>query len=78
MTDDPRITTLKPTCSCGNDRDSVWVSPRAKYAGWQFLVHVFIGVSGGRPSSIEWACRRCGDIIARSSDPEMILHYRHE
>ncbi len=58
--------------------ESVWVSPRAKYSGFQFMVHVFVGVSGGRPERIEWACRKCGDILAVSSHPELILHYRHE
>ena len=75
---DPRVVKIKPACQCGNRLDSVWVSPKAKYTGFQFLVHVFIGVSGGRPQSIEWACRRCNEVIARSTDPELILHFRHE
>lgn len=75
---DPRVVKLKLTCRCGNDLDSMWVSPKAKYSGFQFLVHVFIGVSGGRPEAIEWACRQCNEVIARSTDPELILHYRHE
>lgn len=75
---DPRIDPLLVECSCGHTMDSVWVSPRAKYSGLQFLMHVFVGVSGGRPERIEWACRQCGDILAQSRDPELILHYRHE
>ena len=66
------------TCSCGHDLHSVWVSPHPKHKRRKFWYGVFWGVSGGRPDRIVWACRLCGDQLAESTDPTLLVRYRHE
>lgn len=65
-------------CSCGHDMKSVWISPKAKHKKAKFWYGVFWGVSGGRPDRIIWMCRLCGDEVAESSDPKLLVRYRHE
>ena len=65
-------------CSCGQDMKSVWVSPHPVRKRHKFWYGVFWGISGGRPDRIEWKCRLCGDVLAQSTDPELIIRYRHE
>lgn len=65
-------------CSCGHDMQSVWVSPHPVRKKRKFWYGVFWGVSGGRPDRIVWKCRLCGDVLAQSTDEELLIRYRHE
>jgi hypothetical protein len=72
------LATAEASCSCGHDLKSVWISPRAHHKPVKFWYAIFWGVSGGKPDRIEWACRVCHEVVAVSTDPEHLLHYRHE
>ncbi|MFK7845976.1 MAG: hypothetical protein AB8G77_11800 [Rhodothermales bacterium] len=65
----------KVTCKCGHARDHFWVSPKAQYSGWSFVMGVFMGLSAGAPKSIKFICRKCDMVIEESFDKETILKY---
>jgi len=61
-------------CSCGHDKDHYMVIAKPTYrkAGWFAL---FLGVRA-MPVMITYRCRKCGEIIARTRDPEILARYR--
>lgn len=76
--DEHTLGTARAQCSCGHDLHSVWVSPHPVRKKAKFWYGVFWGVSGGRPDRIVWKCRLCGDLLAESTDPVLLIRYRHE
>jgi len=70
--------TTEVSCSCGHDMQSVWVSPHAEHKRTKFWYGVFWGVSGGKPDRIVWKCRLCGEKLAQSTDPVLLVRYRNE
>lgn len=66
-----------PTCRCGHTRASFWVSPEAQYPSFNYWSGVFLGLSMGRPKSIRFTCRKCGDVLEESTTAADLLHYHH-
>ncbi|MEM8485561.1 MAG: hypothetical protein AAF564_08415 [Bacteroidota bacterium] len=65
----------KPTCKCGHDRDNFWVSPKAQYPTWNFLMGIFMGLSMGLPRSVKFVCRQCDAVVEESKDPDTIKRF---
>ena len=69
----PARSTLRK-CKCGHDREHPLVSASGEYSfgGW-FLI--LLGISA-EPKAILHQCRRCDQVIARSTDPKVIKETR--
>ncbi|MGZ3451969.1 MAG: hypothetical protein ACXWUG_07520 [Polyangiales bacterium] len=63
----------EPRCSCGHDRHHYMVTPSAVHGlgGW---LRVFIGIST-RPKEIRYQCRRCDEVIEKTTDAEELDRY---
>ncbi len=72
----PPPTTAEPRCRCGYTKDDFWVSANARYSAWGFIMGVFMGISGTLPKSIQFRCRKCGQVIEERTDPKSIMAYR--
>jgi len=74
----PPIVTTPPistaTCSCGHDINHHMVSaiPTFQKRAWFAL---FMGVPA-TPTMITYRCRECGQVIARTRDPEILWQHR--
>lgn len=64
------------TCRCGYGRGHVFVSAEPQYSGFHFWMGVLMGVSMGEPKSVRFRCRRCGDVIEETRDPEVLRAHR--
>ena len=64
------------TCSCGHTADDFWVSPQARYSLFGFVMGVFMGLSGTLPKSIQFKCRKCGEVVEERSDKQSIRVFR--
>lgn len=62
------------TCSCGHEKDHhmVIAKPTYRKSGWFAL---FLGVRA-MPVMITYRCRKCGEVISRTRDPETLARYR--
>ncbi len=72
----PNLQPALPTCRCGFTRNDFWVSARAKYSTWGFIMGVFMGISGTLPKRIQFQCRKCGQIIEERTDRKSIEAFR--
>ncbi len=61
-------------CKCGHAVGHPMVSPSGEYSfgGW-FLI--LLGISA-KPRAIRYQCRRCDEVISRSTDPKVIEETR--
>jgi hypothetical protein len=65
---------LKDVCRCGHDLNHFWVRPQSQWGAWSWL-----GIAAGvraAPRQIDYACGRCGDVLARLTDPEALKRHR--
>lgn len=62
------------TCSCGHTIESRWVSPYPEYSTFRMILLV-LG-SPQTPKAIEFRCRKCGEVIARTTDRQTLIDYR--
>ncbi len=72
----PEPTTTEPRCRCGHTKDDFWVSANARYSAWGFVMGVFMGISGTLPKSIQFQCRKCGQVIEERTDQKSIMAFR--
>lgn len=70
----PEPASMTGTCSCGHDIDHYMVTakPTFRKRAWFAL---FMGVRA-TPIMITYRCRKCGEVIARTRDPEILKRYR--
>ncbi|MEZ4702641.1 MAG: hypothetical protein R2834_20070 [Rhodothermales bacterium] len=66
----------EPRCRCGYTKGDFWVSAKARYSAWGFIMGVFMGISGTLPKSIQFQCRKCGQVIEERTDQKSILEFR--
>lgn len=65
------VTSERPRCSCGHDRNHHMVSPDPVYTlTGSFWVAVF-GVST-KPIRIKFRCRRCNETFEESEEPALL------
>lgn len=69
-------TAAEPRCGCGHAKDNFWVSANARYSAWGFIMGVFMGISGTLPKSIQFQCRKCGQVIEERRDQKSIMAFR--
>ena len=62
----------EPTCSCGHDRShpKVEASPSYGAFGWTLLIFGATPI----PRWVEYRCKKCGESLGISEDPEDIRH----
>ena len=65
---------LKVKCSDGFTKDDPMVSPKARYSkmGLFWLSMAFSAM----PEEIIFQCQKCGEILERTDDPELLRKYR--
>jgi len=73
----PAKTGVQKTCRCGHARGSFWISAEPNFPFWRYMMGIFVGLGGGPPRSIRFRCRKCGQVIQESKDPEDIRRYRY-
>ena len=62
-----------PTCRCGHDRTHHFARAKTRNGFWGWIL-LFNGASA-TPKEIEFTCGRCGELIERSTDPEVNRAY---
>ena len=62
------------TCSCGHPKDDPWVSPFPRYS-FPRMILLVLGMPQ-TPAAIEYRCRKCGEVVARTTDPQALIDYR--
>ena len=67
-------TNEQATCRCGHDRAHHMVSAKPDYGFWSWLL--LLSGASGTPKKLTWQCRRCGEVIATSRDPEVLRQHR--
>ena len=66
--------TAPPTCSCGHEASHYMVSAEASYGFWAWVA-LLLGISG-TPKQVTWRCRRCGEVIHTTRDPNELQDFR--
>lgn len=66
---------LKERCSDGYTKDDQMVSPKARYSKWGlFMLSMAFSAM---PVEIIFQCQKCGEILERTDDPELLEKYRY-
>ncbi len=61
-------------CKCGHGIDHTLVSPSGEYTFWGWCL-ILLGISA-KPTAIRFQCRRCDQIVWRTTDPKIIAETR--
>ncbi|MEM7007724.1 MAG: hypothetical protein AAF462_01150 [Thermodesulfobacteriota bacterium] len=64
------------TCSCGYERDNVWVVPKPSYSFWGWIL-VGTGISHP-PTEVKFACDKCGEVFERITDPVLLRTHSYK
>jgi len=62
-------------CSCGHGVDDFWVEPQPVYSKTAASVGVVFGIAGGKPTSVVYRCRKCDEIVAETTDPQVLAEF---
>ncbi len=63
------------TCSCGNDLTHRRVTAEPRYSMWAALYFI-LGISAPVKEVVFW-CEKCGTVMKRTRDPEVVRKYRY-
>jgi hypothetical protein len=62
-------------CKCGHTIDDDFVTAKSRYNKWGWLL-LSLAYSA-KPVEIIFQCQKCGEIIEKSTDREVIEKYRY-
>ncbi len=69
------VKVIKLKCTCGYTKDDSMVSAKARYSkmGLFWLSMAFSAM----PVEVIFQCQKCGEILERTDDPEILEKYRY-
>ncbi|MEX0821121.1 MAG: DoxX family protein [Rhodothermales bacterium] len=75
LSSEPTTTMRHARCSCGHGVDHPRVTAHARYSMWGAMY--FLSGITGPPKEIVFSCGDCGEVIAKSHEPEVLERYRY-